>query len=479
MKRENIDAMAAALKQVAEKKMDPVDKKDAMGKFDNRKDKDIDNDGDTDKSDKYLHKRRKAVTKAVTGGKSQKEVETQVQEEAEELEELSKKTLGSYAKKAHKDAANKKNNATQAYRDALGSKKTTANDFDNIDKVYHKGQKRSRYVNKAIDRLTKEETQPMTALERYKAKKIEEAANATTGPEAMKTVTGPAKTVQGSKEVKQGMEKSSTKDTSKLDKKTAPPAQDANKAIASNQKEEDKSQKKAVASQTDDVNKKPAMKESTDINEDYQLLEQKYVDRLLSTATEIMNTAKILHSNHTAAKAAMKRISAAYAKNKQPSEADRKAANKGLYDCKYVVRSLEDALDSLIQKLPSDMNEGRAIQSGNTKSVAAYEQVSRFGKPVELETRKPTSVRDALAMMESRDAHTKGATPPQAYDDNWSKGAKDWADKHPTHEVPEADINKVVEKNKQEVGLSLQRTVNYRHNDNKQGDKKPVGNDGK
>lgn len=462
MKRENIDAMAAALKQVAEKKMDPVDKKAAMGKFDDRKDKDIDNDGDTDKSDKYLHKRRKAVTKAVTGGKGQKEVETQVQEEAEELEELSKKTLGSYVKKADDD------HAAHAYDFAKGKKGS-----------FKKAQKRRKGISKAVDRLTKEETQPMTALERYKAKKVEEAANATTGPEAMKTVTGPAKTVQGSKEVKQGMEKSSTKDTSKLDKKTAPPAQDANKAIASNQKEEDKSQKKAAASQTDDVNKKPAMKESTDINEDYQLLEQKYVDRLLSTATEIMNTAKILHSNHTAAKAAMKRISAAYAKNKQPSEADRKAANKGLYDCKYVVRSLEDALDSLIQKLPSDMNEGRAIQSGNTKSVAAYEQVSRFGKPVELETRKPTSVRDALAMMESRDAHTKGATPPQAYDDNWSKGAKDWADKHPTHEVPEADINKVVEKNKQEVGLSLQRTVNYRHNDNKQGDKKPVGNDGK
>ena len=32
-------------------------------KFADRKDKDIDNDGDVDSSDKYLHKRRKAVSK--------------------------------------------------------------------------------------------------------------------------------------------------------------------------------------------------------------------------------------------------------------------------------------------------------------------------------------------------------------------------------------------------------------------------------
>ena len=33
--------------------------------FEDRDDKDIDNDGDTDDSDKYLHKRRKAVAKAM------------------------------------------------------------------------------------------------------------------------------------------------------------------------------------------------------------------------------------------------------------------------------------------------------------------------------------------------------------------------------------------------------------------------------
>ena len=45
--------------------MDPVNKKELKGKHADRKDKDVDNDGDVDSSDKYLHKRRKAISKAM------------------------------------------------------------------------------------------------------------------------------------------------------------------------------------------------------------------------------------------------------------------------------------------------------------------------------------------------------------------------------------------------------------------------------
>jgi hypothetical protein len=68
IKLEELKNMAAALteiRRVEEKKMDKVNKDAVKGDFDDREDKDIDNDGDVDASDRYLHNRRKAVTKAV------------------------------------------------------------------------------------------------------------------------------------------------------------------------------------------------------------------------------------------------------------------------------------------------------------------------------------------------------------------------------------------------------------------------------
>ena len=45
--------------------LDKVQPKAVKKKFKDRKDQDIDNDGDVDSSDKFLHKRRKAVSKAI------------------------------------------------------------------------------------------------------------------------------------------------------------------------------------------------------------------------------------------------------------------------------------------------------------------------------------------------------------------------------------------------------------------------------
>jgi len=61
--------MKGSLKNVSEtiidEKLDPVNKKEVKKDFDDRKDKDIDNDGDVDDSDEYLHKKRKAISKAM------------------------------------------------------------------------------------------------------------------------------------------------------------------------------------------------------------------------------------------------------------------------------------------------------------------------------------------------------------------------------------------------------------------------------
>ena len=68
--------MEAYLEVVSEKKdvkkesdkLDPVNDKENDKKFKDRKDKDIDNDGDVDSSDEYLHKKRKATDDAIDGG---------------------------------------------------------------------------------------------------------------------------------------------------------------------------------------------------------------------------------------------------------------------------------------------------------------------------------------------------------------------------------------------------------------------------
>ena len=73
------------------KHLDPVGQEDS----------DVDNDGDVDSSDKYLKKRRKAISKAIA------------KEDVEQVDELSRETLGSYASKAsdargHKGLSTKK-----------------------------------------------------------------------------------------------------------------------------------------------------------------------------------------------------------------------------------------------------------------------------------------------------------------------------------------------------------------------------------
>ena len=63
-------------KVAVEEKLDPVNKKALKKDFDDRKDKDIDNDGDVDDSDEYLAKRRKAVSKAINSQKENYELGT-------------------------------------------------------------------------------------------------------------------------------------------------------------------------------------------------------------------------------------------------------------------------------------------------------------------------------------------------------------------------------------------------------------------
>jgi hypothetical protein len=86
--------MEAYLRMVSEKKnLDPVDDKANDKKFKDRKDKDIDNDGDVDSSDEFLHKRRKAIDNKKDGGEKPATNEAVKKEEVEDEEEAPKKKV--------------------------------------------------------------------------------------------------------------------------------------------------------------------------------------------------------------------------------------------------------------------------------------------------------------------------------------------------------------------------------------------------
>jgi hypothetical protein len=185
--------------------LDAVQPKEVKKKFADRKDKDIDNDGDTDSSDEYLHRRRKAISKAMEeveldeaqklfmfktkqeADKKAKEIKGKVIElgpknfavvtkdltviEEVELDELSKKTLGSYVKGASQDIATK-SAATGRYAERANKasddmKKTgdysqytqKRKDDETADKMFNKSWKRRIGVAKAVDKLTKEEVE--------------------------------------------------------------------------------------------------------------------------------------------------------------------------------------------------------------------------------------------------------------------------------------------------------------------------------
>jgi predicted RNA-binding protein Jag len=92
----------AIMNVVSEKKeLDPVNKKALKKDFDDRKDKDIDNDGDVDDSDEYLHKRRQAVSKAIEKDSDKAEVDQE--KEVSDKEDEPKGTIGKSKKQTKVD----------------------------------------------------------------------------------------------------------------------------------------------------------------------------------------------------------------------------------------------------------------------------------------------------------------------------------------------------------------------------------------
>ena len=145
-------SLTDAASKVVSEALDKVNPVAVKKKFDDRKDKDIDNDGDTDSTDKYLHKRRAAISKAMKEELG-KEDEPKVQKiigklkkasdahagQAKDLEKAVKEMVnqddhGEKINQDKKDAAMKKTDAKKTFKELrqvkLGDKGKTATGKD-------------------------------------------------------------------------------------------------------------------------------------------------------------------------------------------------------------------------------------------------------------------------------------------------------------------------------------------------------------
>ena len=148
-KKGSIEEIAS---KIVSEGLDKVNPDAVKKKFDDRKDKDIDNDGDTDSTDKYLHKRRAAISKAMKEDLG-KEDEPKVQKiigklkkasdahagQAKDLEKAVKEMVnqddhGEKINQDKKDAAMKKTDAKKTFKELrqvkLGDKGKTATGKD-------------------------------------------------------------------------------------------------------------------------------------------------------------------------------------------------------------------------------------------------------------------------------------------------------------------------------------------------------------
>ena len=130
------NSIEEAIKRVVlEKKLDPVNPKAVKKKFDDRKDKDIDNDGDVDSTDKYLHKRRKAISKAV---KNERVTDVGVDQAKRDLKHAKIQKKISDVKKEETELDEGNYRVTYSTKGKLFSKKIRAKSEDEAEDIFVK-----------------------------------------------------------------------------------------------------------------------------------------------------------------------------------------------------------------------------------------------------------------------------------------------------------------------------------------------------
>src|SRR6056300_667133 len=142
--------------------LDPVNKDAVKKKFDDRKDKDIDNDGDVDSSDKYLHKRRSAVSKNIketeytSGGGmyALRAIRDKRERLEDELRDLNKKDPNYKQKAANlkKQIENQKEIMQRKQREVFDSYNPSLKEEDDMTKFHQmqKDDKSAEQIAKAL-----------------------------------------------------------------------------------------------------------------------------------------------------------------------------------------------------------------------------------------------------------------------------------------------------------------------------------------
>ncbi|MBC8442932.1 MAG: hypothetical protein H8D80_01945 [Proteobacteria bacterium] len=131
------------------KKLDPVDKDELKGKHKDREDKDIDNDGDSDDSDKFLHKKRKAISKAIKADESVSE-----DDDCDDCDEDKKVSKG--------------------LRKSFGMRTTS---YENLPKDRQTKAKSSYYDKKKQEVLFKDKERKVKEREDEKKKEVDESSS--------------------------------------------------------------------------------------------------------------------------------------------------------------------------------------------------------------------------------------------------------------------------------------------------------------
>jgi len=109
--------------------LDAVQPKELKKKFKDREDKDIDNDGDTDSSDKYLHKRRKKVSKAIN---QKEEINMSIKDKLWAFLEASR--ADKYKSATAPEGLNDKSKSSKGAMDMLNTPKEIVIDEPEMDK---------------------------------------------------------------------------------------------------------------------------------------------------------------------------------------------------------------------------------------------------------------------------------------------------------------------------------------------------------